>query len=96
MRAEYDLIVLDTPPLLAATDALVLAPLADTTVFLVRWGSTPRAVVVHALQMLVREGVAIAGSVLSRVEMRKYRAWGEKEHGHLFAQYRNDAAKQPA
>ena len=96
MREAYDIIVLDTPPLLAATDALVLASLADTTVFLVRWGSTPRAVVGHALQMLMREGVAVAGTVLSRVDMRKYRLWGEKEHGHFFAHHKRYVGKRTA
>jgi capsular exopolysaccharide synthesis family protein len=87
LRQKYDLIVLDTPPLLAATDALVLAHLADATLFLVRWGMTPSAVVEHALRMLVREGVSVAGTILSRVDMRRYRAYGEMEHGYFFMRH---------
>jgi capsular exopolysaccharide synthesis family protein len=87
MRSQYDLIVLDTPPILAASDALVLAPLADTTVFLVRWGVTPRSVATHALRTLAREGVALAGTVLSRVDERKYRSYGEAEYGYFLTKH---------
>jgi capsular exopolysaccharide synthesis family protein len=87
MRGAYDLIVLDTSPLLAASDALGLSHLADTTVFLVRWGVTPRSVVMHALRMLAREGVDVAGTVLSRVDLRRYRYYGGGEDGYFFSRF---------
>jgi succinoglycan biosynthesis transport protein ExoP len=95
MRQSYDLIVLDTSPLLAANDAALLSRLADTTVLLVQWGVTPRAVIVHALRILAREGANVAGTVLSRVDLRRYRSYGGAERGYFFGHYaRHYGAKQ--
>jgi capsular exopolysaccharide synthesis family protein len=87
MRQSYDLIVLDTSPLLAASDAAVLLRLADTTVLLVQWGVTPRAITLHALRILAREGANLAGTVLSRVDLRRYRSYGGAERGYFFGHY---------
>jgi len=87
MRQSYDLVVLDTSPLLAASDAAVLSRLADTTVLLVQWGVTPRAITLHALRILAREGANLAGTVLSRVDLRRYRSYGGAERGYFFGHY---------
>jgi Mrp family chromosome partitioning ATPase len=80
---------------LAANDAALLSRLADTTVLLVQWGVTPRAVIVHALRILAREGANVAGTVLSRVDLRRYRSYGGAERGYFFGHYaRHYGAKQ--
>lgn len=43
VRERYDLVVLDTPPVLPMADALVLAQHADATLMVVRWEKTARA-----------------------------------------------------
>jgi len=87
MRESYDLIVLDTSPLLAANDAALLSRLADATVLLVQWGMTPRAITGHALRILAREGANVVGTVLSRVDLRRYRSYGGAERGYFFGHY---------
>jgi capsular exopolysaccharide synthesis family protein len=72
MRTVYDLIVLDTPPVLSLSDAGLLSQSADATIFLVRWGRTPRSVVSSALKSFRTTGGKIAGIVLSRVDMRSH------------------------
>jgi succinoglycan biosynthesis transport protein ExoP len=82
MRTSYDLIVLDTPPLLTLSDATVLSHLADASIFLVRWGKTPRSVASGALKSFRTNGGKLAGVVLSRVDMRSYAtyAYGDSSY----------------
>lgn len=69
-RDHYDLIVLDTPPLLPTADAISLARHADATLLVVRWETTPRAAVQDAVRLL-REGDArLLGAVLTGVDLR--------------------------
>ncbi len=51
-RRHFDLVLVDSPPLLAVGDARVMAPLCDAVLFLVRWNATQRALVTHALGLL--------------------------------------------
>lgn len=67
-RRDYALIVLDSPPVQAITEARVLAAIADATVLCVRWRGTPRAVVSYALEMLDDAHARVAGIVLTRVD----------------------------
>jgi polysaccharide biosynthesis transport protein len=88
MRGHYDLIVLDAPPLPAVVDVLALSALADTSLFLVRWGRTSRRVVLDALRLLGRRSASPAGIVLSRVDLRRYATYGSRH----YVRYLQDAA----
>jgi capsular exopolysaccharide synthesis family protein len=70
-RDRYDLVLIDTPPLLAMTEALLCANTADSTVFLCRWDSTRREAAMHCLERLEEAGASIAGVVLSMVETKR-------------------------
>lgn len=67
-RRHFDLILVDSPPVLAVTDARVMAPLCDRILFLLRWNATQRAVATHAMAQL--EGVAdkLLGTVLTMAD----------------------------
>jgi Mrp family chromosome partitioning ATPase len=51
-RKQFDLILLDGPPVLPVTDSIAVAGMADTTVLVARCGYTPRASLKRAYQML--------------------------------------------
>ncbi len=51
-RNEFDLVLLDGPPVLAVTDAIPLAGMADTTVMVARCGLTPRSSLRRAYQLV--------------------------------------------
>ena len=71
VRARYDLILLDTPPVLATADALVLARRADATLLIVRWEKTARAVVQSAVRLLrLGAGARVLGTVMTRADRR--------------------------
>jgi capsular exopolysaccharide synthesis family protein len=65
LRASYDVIVLDSPPLLRVTDAAVLAAQADGALLVVRMGKTTREEVQSATQRLTAVGARLLGTVLN-------------------------------
>jgi polysaccharide biosynthesis transport protein len=71
-RCSYELILIDAPPILVAADAAIIAELVDQCLFFVRWGNTPRDLVVSALRRLKLYEVQVSGIVLSHVNLRKY------------------------
>jgi Mrp family chromosome partitioning ATPase len=71
-RKAYALIVLDTPPVQAITEARVLSAVADATIFCIRWRATPRSVVSYALELLADAHAHVAGVVLTRVDPRAH------------------------
>ena len=70
LRSQFDLIVIDTPPVLPVVDALVLSELADSTLLVARQGMTPQTSLRRAYQMLMsRTAKANIGVVLNGVMM---------------------------
>jgi tyrosine-protein kinase Etk/Wzc len=61
----YDLIILDTPPLLAASDAAILSTIASGVVLVLRAGATENAAAQQAIQQLNSVGARIVGAVLN-------------------------------
>ena len=81
LRNGFDTVVLDAPPVLPVTDAVVTAAVADGVLLLVRWGRTRRAEVAEAAAMLERGGVTVLGGVLTRrrltrTQRRRYSSEG--------------------
>ena len=69
LRQDFDYIVIDTPPVLPATDAVVLAPLCDGVVYVVRGQHTPLAQVRQAQAELESSNARILGVVLNDVDV---------------------------
>jgi Mrp family chromosome partitioning ATPase len=57
----------DTPPVLSISDPLYISSLADATVMVVAWRSTPQAYVDEAVRTLRAAGAPLAGIVLNKV-----------------------------
>jgi succinoglycan biosynthesis transport protein ExoP len=65
LNAAYDLVVIDTPPVLAAADAEILGAQADAVLVVVRAGKTERQSAHYAMQQLRAVGARIVGAVLN-------------------------------
>lgn len=85
MRGHYDLIVLDSPPILAVSDAIILSHVVDATMYVVRWEKTPRQAVIGAVKMLRANGGSIAGVVLSRVNTRRHASYGYADSAYYYS-----------
>lgn len=66
-RHEYDFVIVDTPPVLAFTDGVIMAGLADATVLVVRSMTTNRQALWHVRQRLERAHAHIYGVLLNDV-----------------------------
>jgi succinoglycan biosynthesis transport protein ExoP len=68
LRSRYDLVILDTPPVLVVTDSRIVAQLADAVVYIVRWDNTNRGAVIEGLRELTSIKARIAGLALTMVD----------------------------
>jgi capsular exopolysaccharide synthesis family protein len=86
LAGQFDLVILDTPPLITVSDALVTAQLADYVILLVRWEQTSRELAANVLRQMraLRKHV---GVVLTQVNERRYLRYGGSEHGYCNSKY---------
>lgn len=84
LKLEYDLVIIDTPPVMAVADARIIGRVVDKTVFVVRWDKTPRKVAKAAMEQLHRAGVDIAGVVLQQVDLDRYGRMGYGDSGYYY------------
>lgn len=67
--AEYEYVVVDSPPVLPVTDSVVLSRFVDGVLLVVRGGATPRRVVGDAKNRLLSVGARVIGTVLNDVDI---------------------------
>jgi len=65
LQEQFDIIVLDTPPVLATADASIVASLTDGVLLVVRAGTTDRNAARRAYQQLANVGARVVGTVLN-------------------------------
>lgn len=87
-RKTYDLVILDCPPVMAVADAAMLMKEMDAALFVVRWGTTPRPLVTHAIKQLKAANAPLAGVLLSRVDLDKQHAYGYGDYGYYYGKYK--------
>lgn len=69
LTMQYDLILIDSPPVLAVTDASILAPLVDGVILVVDSGRTRVDAAKEAKSQLVKANARIIGVVINQVKM---------------------------
>ncbi len=75
-RRRYDLVVVDSPPVLRVADPVLLAREADRILLVVGWDRTPRNALAHAVERFPAEAQARMATVLNRVPARDLAAQG--------------------
>lgn len=65
LSASYDVVVVDSPPLLPVSDTMVLAPEAEAVLFVIMAGKTPRDVVIRGKTLLADVNAHLSGIVLN-------------------------------
>lgn len=66
---EYDVVLVDTPPLGSVADGLQIAAHCDGAILVVRGGVTPRRIISSSLMQLKSINCPVLGTVLNRVKM---------------------------
>ena len=67
VRETYDMVIIDTPPVVPVTDGVVTALLADGALLVVRYGRTTRDSLQKSLTSLNSVGARLLGTALSMV-----------------------------
>jgi succinoglycan biosynthesis transport protein ExoP len=68
LSADYDFILIDTPPILAADDTTSLAPKADGVLFIVRESFTKSGLMRPAIDQLLQRRVKVLGLIVNRAD----------------------------
>ncbi len=88
MRAAYDRIIIDAPPVLGVSDTLVLLKNVDAVLFVVRYGLTHSLGAGQAMRRIKASGVPCVGAVMNGVDLRSlanyyyYRRYGGYAYHH--------------
>jgi capsular exopolysaccharide synthesis family protein len=86
-KERYDFVLFDSPPLMAVTDAAVLASRMDGVVLVIKGEAIPRELLCQAMTMLADVKATVVGGVLNMVDVRRdrsyyYRLPLRKYYGH--------------
>ncbi|MCL6472475.1 MAG: polysaccharide biosynthesis tyrosine autokinase [Firmicutes bacterium] len=82
LKTRFDLIVLDTPPILAVSDATILAAKADAILLVAGYGKTKKNDIVMAKDALDKVGARTIGFILNGVEVSaRYGSYYHKPYG---------------
>ena len=71
LKKKFDFIILDTPPVLPATDAILMAPRTDGTLLVVKSGNTERKIIKDAMESFKNANLPILGTILNFVDLKK-------------------------
>jgi len=78
LRSRYDVIIIDTPPVLVVPDARVIGPMADAVIYAIHWNKTTRAQLEEGVHSLQSVDIKISGLSLNQIDMRKAQNYGGK------------------
>lgn len=88
LRGRFDLVLLDTAPVIPVSDTRILAPKADVVIFLAQWRKTPRKAIEAAFALLKSVGADIAGVALTLVDAQQQAKYGYGDSGYYYRSYR--------
>ena len=86
LRARYDYIVIDTPPVLVVPDARVIGSLSDFVLYVVHWDRTTQRQIRQGLKSFATANVTVNGLALTQVDQRRLKSYG---YGDGYGSYSN-------
>lgn len=93
MSAEYDRIIIDTPPVNVVTDAALLGSWADGVILIARAGVTERPALAYAVDQLRRVRAPLLGVVLNAIDFRRDSAYDNAYRYYDSEEYLNAVAE---
>jgi len=87
LREQFDHIVIDTPPTLSVTDAVVLSPRADASILVIRSGQTTKQALRRARDILMQVNAHVAGVLLNAVDLTSPDYYYYYEYQGKYTQY---------
>lgn len=90
VRKAYDVVIIDTPPVLVVPDARVIGQSADAIIYSVKWDKTAKAQVDEGIRQFATAKLRITGFALSQIDpvgMKKYGYGGKYSAYGAYAKY---------
>ena len=88
LRDRFDLVLLDTSPVLPVIESRVLSQKADAVLLMIRWRKTPQKAAAMAIHLLQSLGVEIAGAALTRVDLKAQARSGYGDPTFYYSKYK--------
>lgn len=89
LSAQYDLVIMDTPPVLVAADTVGMAAQAGTVLLVARAGQTQMGELHESAKRLAHAGKSVSGVIFNAIDLsrRHYGSYGYKYGGYKYRQY---------
>ncbi len=85
LKKQFDVVLMDSPPIMSVRDALLLSTHADAALYMVRWEKTPRNAVLDGIKMLREKcGAKPFTLALSRIELKKQRYYSHTKDDYIY------------
>jgi capsular exopolysaccharide synthesis family protein len=91
-HGPFDWIIIDTPPVLAVTDAVILAPMVNGVTFVIGAEMTRRRLAERAIDTVMQSRPRYAAAVLNKVDFDKNKYYYSRYYGHQYKNYYAEAA----
>jgi Mrp family chromosome partitioning ATPase len=97
-RKEFDVVLIDTPPMLNMSDARVLGRFADGVIVVMRAGRTTRDAVQASVQRLEEDGTKVLGTILNDWNPKRHTGYGygygyKSSYGGYYKHYGSEEKK---
>ena len=98
LREKYDHIIIDTPPTLSVTDAVVLSQRTDAIILVIRSSQTTKQALRRSRDILMQVNAKITGVLLNAVDLTSpdYYYYYEYQGKYHDSYYREDGAEETA
>jgi Mrp family chromosome partitioning ATPase len=96
LRSLYNWIVIDTPPVAAVADALIVSQIIDGAIVVAGAEMVPTKAVRQTLERVGETGARILGIVLNRARIERHSYYYGSDYGHYYGAYREDTGPRDA
>ena len=90
VSANYDQVILDTPPFLAVTDAAIVGRQSGTNLIVTRFELNPAREVELTMRRFAQNGIDLKGAIFNGVEKRASAKYGYGAYGYYNYEYKSD------
>lgn len=90
LSQRYDVVIIDTPPLLAVTDAAIVGREAGISLIVTRFAVNPAKEIEATIRRFAQNGIELKGAVFNGVEKRAASYYGNGSYGYYNYEYASD------
>lgn len=95
LAEQFDRIVVDTPPLQAVSDALIISHACQSTLYVVKCGATHQQIINRGIARFQQSGEVLDGVVLNQVNVASRSGYGEEFYGYDYMKMRGRKTQGP-